>query len=192
MPPAPQPSEAGPLPPQPLPPQPAPPLLPVDEEALLAAMRLLTKLEQQAAEAARGPILPSPRRSQPSADCNQLMGPSALMPKTAPKEPEGRAQDGGGAQDGVFVTQACADSINFEGGATAALGIGAPFLAALETFYMQHGVAGETTMAELCGGGERMPLSATVQQLTAHTGTSLARACFDLARLEQVMATDDP
>ena len=188
MPPAPQPSEAGPLPPQPLPPQPAPPLLPVDEGALLAAMRLLTKLEQQAAEAARGPILPSPRRSQPSADCNQLMGPSALMPM----EPEGRAQDGGGAQDGVFVTQACADSINFEGGATAALGIGAPFLAALETFYMQHGVAGETTMAELCGGGERMPLSATVQQLTAHTGTSLARACFDLARLEQVMTTDDP
>ncbi|KOO26649.1 hypothetical protein Ctob_004374 [Chrysochromulina tobinii] len=86
--------------------------------------------------------LTSLKLAGPSADCNQLMGPSALMPKTAPKEPEGRAQDGGGAQDGVFVTQACADSINFEGGATAALGIGAPFLAALETFYMQHGVAG--------------------------------------------------
>eukprot|EP00900_Chrysochromulina_parva_P017003 jgi/Chrpa1/25303/Chrysochromulina_OHIO_Genome00009035-RA len=84
--------------------------------------------------------LTSLKLAGPSADCNQLMGPSALMPKTAPKEPEGRAQDGGGAQDGVFVTQACADSINFEGGATAALGIGAPFLAALETFYMQHGV----------------------------------------------------
>ena len=188
-PPAPQPSEVGPSPPQP-----APPLPPVDEVALLVAMRLLTKLEQQAAEAARGPILPSPRRSQPSADDAPR---TALVPKTAPMESEGSAQDGArdgrGAQDGVFVTQACADSINFEGGATAALGIGAPFLAALETFYMQHGVAGETTMAELCGGGERMPLSATVVQLTAHTGTSLARACFDLARAEQViMSTAGP
>jgi len=162
--------------PLPLPLRSPPSVLAVPEKALALGVKLLNQLHAEASQAA-GPIAPTPRAQDST---------SREVASFAPKP---NAEDAAVGQ--WCLTQACGHTLNTTsaeagGGQLDAVGVGVSFLAAVEVFYMQVGVAGETTMAELSGGGGSMSADATVQQLTAHTGTSLARACYDLGHRLQL------